>query len=499
MSIVFVAGFVGVSSADEGMWMPQQIPALSGRLKAMGFEGDPEGFADLTGQPMGAIVSLMGCSASFVSADGLIVTNHHCVQDALQYNSTPERNLLENGFMARTREDELSNGPGARVSVTMRVTEVTDDLNRRLSPNLTDRKRFDVVELWTKERTAACEKDGSRCRVASFFGGLRWFEIKQLELRDVRLVYAPAKGIGNFGGETDNWRWPRHTGDFSFYRAYVGPDGKPAPYAKDNVPYRPKHWLKVSPKGAGPGDLVFVVGFPGVTQRHRTYSEIAESTDWQLPRSIRRSTEQLAILDELARSSPELAIKVERRIRALNNGLTKNRGVLDGLVAGGVLEKKKEQERDLSAWIAANPERRMVLGDVLPALKAMDDEAATTRERDAIFNGFRSGRGEGSILGVADTVVEFARNRPKKDIDREPEYQQRNWARTRDGLDRMQRTLDPSVDRALLRYQLHEAALLAAGERGVRLEEHAVLPVHPEDAAIGDPQGSVGIGRDESR
>jgi hypothetical protein len=210
----------------------QQIPALAARLKAMGFEGDPQAFADLTGQPMGAIVSLGGCSASFVSAEGLIVTNHHCVQDALQYNSTPERNLLKDGFIARTRGDELWNGPGTRVSVTTRVVEVTDDLNRRLTPSLSDRKRFDVVELWSKERTAACEKDGSRCRVVSFFGGLRWFEIKQLELKDIRLVYVPPKGIGNFGGETDNWRWPRHTGDFSFYRAYVGPDGKPAAHAK---------------------------------------------------------------------------------------------------------------------------------------------------------------------------------------------------------------------------------------------------------------------------
>jgi hypothetical protein len=232
--------------------------------------------------------------------------------------------------------------------------------------------------------------------------------------------------------------------------------------------------LKVSQQGAAPGDLVFVVGFPGMTQRHRTYAEIEDSTAWQLPRSIRRATEQLAILQELARSSPELAIKVERRIQRLNNGLTKNRGVLDGLIAGGALEKKKAQERELSAWIAANPERQMLLHDVLPSLKALDDEAVRTRGRDAVFNGLRSSR-DGSILGVADTIVEAARNRPKKDIDREPEYQQRNWARTRDSLERMQKTIDPTIDRAMLRYQLLEAAQLSAGERIDAIDRAALL------------------------
>ena len=465
VSFLLIAGFTGVASAEEGMWMPQQIPALTERLRALGFEGDPRAFAELTGQPMGAIVSLGGCSASFVSSQGLIVTNHHCVQSALQYNSTPERNLLVSGFVARAPEDELSNGPGARVSVTTQVLEVTDDLMRRLSANLTDRKRYDVVELWTKERTAACEKDGSRCRIASFFGGLRWFEIKQLEIADVRLVYAPAKGIGNFGGETDNWRWPRHTGDFSFYRAYVGPDGKAAPYSKNNVPYRPKHWLKVSPKGAGPGDLVFVLGYPGATERLQTYAQIEDTTAWQLPRSIRRSVEQLQILGELAQSSPEVAIKVETRIRGLNNGLTKNRGVLKALVQGGVLEDKLEQQRKLNVWIAASPERLALYGDALPALAALDAEAAKTRERDAIFAGLRGGRGGGAILGAAATLVDTAVNRPKKDLDREPEYQERNWARTRDSLERMQRTLDRTVDRALLRYQLQEASRLAPAGR----------------------------------
>jgi hypothetical protein len=480
-----VIGVTLPAAADEGMWMPQQIPALADRLKALGYEGDPKAFADMTGQPMGAIVSLGGCSASFVSADGLIATNHHCVQSALQYNSTPERNLIENGFIARTRGEELSNGPGSRASVTTQVLEVTDDLAKRLTPKLTDRERYDVVDKWQKERTAACEKDGSRCRVASYFGGLRWFEIKQLELRDVRLVYVPAKGIGNFGGETDNWQWPRHTGDFSFYRAYIGPDGKPAPYAAANVPYKPKRWLKVSTTGANPGDLVFTIGFPGATERHQTLAEIEETTDWELPRAIRRAKEQIDILEGLVKNNPALAIKAETRLRGLNNGLTKNRGVLDGLTKGGILQKKEAQQRDLVAWIKANPERHMMTGDVVDELDALVVDSAKTRERDSVFASLRGGGGGGgSILGSADTIVQAAINRPKKDVDREPEYQERNWSRLKEGMERSQRTLDKTIDRALLRYQLLEASRLSAGERIDVIDKAAgITPGMSADAA----------------
>src|SRR3990172_4037493 len=179
-------------AAEEGMWMPQQIRDLAPKLREMGFEGAAAAFADLTGQPMGAVVSLGGCTASFVSPDGLIVTNHHCATGALQYNSTPERNLLVDGFLAKTREEEV-NGPGAKVWVTVSVEEVTDAITGKIDPKLDDRQRFSTIERRVKERTAACEAEGLRCHIAPFFEGLTYFEIAQLEIPDVRLVYAPAE------------------------------------------------------------------------------------------------------------------------------------------------------------------------------------------------------------------------------------------------------------------------------------------------------------------
>jgi len=462
---------VVASRADEGMWMPQQIPQLAARLQAMGFKGDPKAFADLTGQPMGAVVSLGGCTASFVSPDGLIATNHHCVTGGLQFNSTPQRNLLRDGFLAKSREEELSNGPGSRVFVTTSVTEVTDAILANLPPSLTDRQRYDTIERRMKERIAACEKGGLRCNVASFFEGLRYFEIAQLEIKDVRLVYAPAEGIGVFGGETDNWRWPRHTGDWSFLRAYVGKDGQPASYSKDNVPYRPKHWLKVSPEGAKSGELVFVVGYPGRTQRHQTYSEVKETTEWSFPRFIRLAQEQLALLDRLSRDNKALALKVAGRVQGLNNSLTNQKGMLEGLIKGGVLAQKEGQEKALEQWIAADPSRVKKYGDVLPALRSLQAESEKTRERNAVLSGLASAS---SYLSAAQTLYRLSLERPKNDLDREPGFQQRDWSRIREGQERIQRTLDAIVDRALLRWAVGLAVALPAGQR-----------IEPLDKAIG--------------
>ena len=458
--------------ADEGMWMPQQVPELASRLRAMGFQGDPKAFADLTGQPMGAVVSLGGCSASFVSPDGLMVTNHHCVTGSLQFNSTPQRNLLRDGFLARTREAELSNGPGARVLVTNSVADVTDAITGDIDAKATDRQRYDIIERHIKEHVAACEKDGQRCNVASFFGGLKYFEIAQLEIKDVRLVYAPAEGIGVFGGETDNWRWPRHTGDWSFLRAYVSKDGKPTPFSKDNVPYRSKHWLRVSPAGVKSDELVFVVGYPGRTQRHQIYSQVKESAEWNYLRAIRLAQEQLALLGNLTSQNQELAIKAANRIQGLNNTLTKQRGILEGLIEGGILGRKEAQEKKLADWIAADPARQEKYGTVLPALQALQASSLKTRERDAVTGNLSTAS---SYLNAAQTIYELSIQRPKNDLDRDRGYQERDWSRIRESQQRLQRTLDATLDRALLRWAMGLAAALPADQRIEALDRVAGL------------------------
>jgi hypothetical protein len=361
--------------AEEGMWMPRQVPDAAGQLADKGIKVDAKSFSNLAGSPMGAVVSLGGCSASFVPPDGLIITNHHCVRSALQYNSTPERDLLANGFLAKTRADELPAGPGSRASITVSMVDVTDEITGKIDPALSDRERYGIIERRSKERVAKCEKGGLRCRVASFFEGNRYFEIAQQEVSDIRLVYAPDSGIGRFGGETDNWRWPRHTGDYSFYRAYVAPDGSNATYSKDNVPYHPKLWVKIDTTGVDPGETLVVTGYPGNTRRLDTFQEIKRMAEWTLPRSIKRSEEQIAILDELGKRDAETAIKVHNRVAGLNNGLTNNRGKLQGLYSSKLLETKAAREKSLAAWIAADPKRQKEYGDVLAQLDALTAQA----------------------------------------------------------------------------------------------------------------------------
>ena len=460
-------------AADEGMWMPQQIPALAQKLRAIGFEGDPQAFADLTGQPMGAIVSLGNCTASFVSPDGLIATNHHCVTGSLQYNSTPQRNLLLDGFLAKTREDEVSNGPGSKVWVTVSVKDVTDEIAGKISPTLDDRQRYQLVERRIKDRTGACEAGGLRCRVASFFEGLQYFEIAQLEISDVRLVYAPAVGIGNFGGEADNWRWPRHTGDWSFYRAYVGADGKPAPYARGNLPYKPRRWLELQPAGVKEGELVFVTGYPGRTQRLTTHAEAKEAVEWTFPRTIRTYQEQIDILEALARQDPALRIKATARLRGLNNTLTNRKGMLEGFVSGGLLAQKEAREKSLAAWIAADPARHKEFGDVFPALAALQAGAEKTRVRDAVLGQLFA---TSAMLGAAHNAHLLSIEKAKKlDVEREPGYQQRDWSRIREAQEQAQRSLDPRLDRALLGYWMRHAAALPADQHIEGLDRIAGL------------------------
>ncbi|HJQ98608.1 MAG TPA: S46 family peptidase [Candidatus Polarisedimenticolaceae bacterium] len=469
--------------AEEGMWMPRQVPELAGQLADKGYKIDAKSFSNLAGSPMGAVVSLGGCSASFVSPDGLIITNHHCVRSALQYNATPERDLLKDGYLAKTRAEELPAGPGSRASITVSMTDVTDEITGKIDPVLSDRDRYEIIERRSKERVAKCEKGGLRCRVASFFEGNRYFEIAQQEVSDIRLVYAPHSGIGRFGGETDNWRWPRHTGDYSFYRAYVAPDGSNATYAKDNVPYHPKQWVKIDVTGVDPGETLVVTGYPGNTRRLDTFQEIKRMAEWTLPRSIQRAEDQIAILDELAKRDAETAIKIHNRVAGLNNGLTNNRGKLQGLISSKLLDTKAAREKSLAAWIAADPKRQKEYGDVLAQLDALTAEENKTRLRDSVLS--ESAKGGSSVLSSADTIYRLSLDRPKPDLEREPAYQERNWKRIREREERAQRTLDAGVDRAIFRYNLLEVAKLPEGSRLVALDKAAGLTLGMSDADAG--------------
>jgi hypothetical protein len=438
-----------VAHAGEGMWPPFQLPELREQLTGAGLEIDPVQLSDLTGYPMNAVISLGGCTASFVSPDGLVVTNHHCAYRSIQYNSTEDRNLMQTGFLASKRSDELFAGPGSRVLVTVAFDDVTQQVLGDLKDDLSGLERYQTIDAKEKKLVADCEKDeGHRCSVRSFYGGLQYYLIKQLEIRDVRLVYAPADGVGNYGGDVDNWMWPRHTGDFSFYRAYVDTNGKPADHDASNVPYRPKHYLKVADTNLADGDFVMVAGYPGRTNRYRMAREVQSAFEWRYPTRLELLAMWLDVIDRETADRPDAAIKYAGTVAGLNNSSKNSEGMLESYAKSDVVERKLGLERQLDAWIAADAGRKERYGDAIAVLVSLVDRDLANRQRD-LFYSFAARRS--ALYGAAETLYRLSREKQKPDAEREQGYQERDLRRIRERLTRLDRTFDPAVDRAVWR------------------------------------------------
>lgn len=340
--------------AREGMWVPQQLPEIAGPLKDAGLELAPEQLADLTADPMGAVVALGGCTASFVSPNGLVATNHHCAYGAIQLNSTPEKNLMALGFNAATTADEVSAGPTARVFVMDRISDVSADIHAAMGASTDGRARQNALEAKQKALIADCEQEaGYRCTLYSFFGGQTFRLFRQLEIKDVRLAYAPPSSIGNYGGEVDNWMWPRHTGDFTFYRAYVGPDGKPAAFSKDNVPYHPKHWLRLADQPLEAGDFVMVAGYPGQTNRYALFDEFQGVSDWQYPVVGQHLKNLVALVLAAGEDDKDVEVKYAATIRGWQNAMKNWDGQLEGFKRVDALAGKQAGEQAVLDWLAA--------------------------------------------------------------------------------------------------------------------------------------------------
>lgn len=438
-----------------GMWMPSQIAKKADVLKKLGLQIDPSQLSDPSSPLLQSVVSLGGCSASFVSPDGLIITNHHCVKGALAYHSTPKRNLVEAGFLAKTRAQEMWNGPSARVYITQKQTDVTDQMVKGLDQIKDDAARFAETQKREKALVAACEKATPhvRCQVASFFGGGQFRLIQRLEIKDVRMVYAPAGGVGWFGGDIDNWMWPRHTGDFGFFRAYVGKDGQPAEYSKSNVPYHSEHYLKLASSPLRAGDLVMVTGYPGSTERHHTAGEVDEAVSWEYPREIAMFKQYVAVMQEVGKKDKDAAVKAQPFIFGLDNYLKKYEGMMDGLEKGGLLAERKATEQKLVAWIDADAKRKATWGDVLPAIAKIEADRRATRDRDDAFRELGFAR----LYRTARTLVRMAEERAKPDAEREPGFQDRDMERLAAEMTDLNKHYNRALDRALLTTALQRA------------------------------------------
>ena len=430
--------------AKEGMFTPDQLPEISKDLRKTGLKIKPSQLANLTSFPMGAIVSLGGCSASFVSDQGLVITNHHCSRGSVQYNSTEENNYLEDGFLAADVKDELPASPGSRIYVTKEVSDVTDKVLSGISASLSGGERFKAIEANRKTLLAECEKDaGHRCQVSSFFGGSQFKLNKRLEIKDVRIVYSPADSIGRYGGDIDNWLWPRHTGDFAFYRAYVSPQGDPAEFSKDNVPYQPQHALKVSEKGIEEGDFVMVAGYPGSTSRYSRLAEVNNVFSWEYPTWESFLKEWIATIETASPEGSDTRIKYEARLAGLNNYMKNLGGQIKGAKRAGLVERRAEREAALNLWTTKNSSGN----DFASAIAALDE--LSQESADATRNLFAySNVNRPRLLTAAKRLYRLSKEKQKPDAERESGYQERDMTFFTERLQAIERRYDATVDKA---------------------------------------------------
>ena len=463
LSVLAAMAAVPAAIAGEGMWVPQQLPQIAGPLAKAGLKLAPEQLADLTGDPMGAVVALGGCTASFVSPNGLVATNHHCAYGAIQLNSTPENNLIRNGFNAPTTADELSAGPNARVFVLDEITDVTRDAQAVIAAAGADAlARTKALEAFEKKLIAECEAEaGFRCRLYSFSGGNSYRLFRNMEIRDVRLAYAPPGSVGKFGGDVDNWMWPRHTGDFAFYRAYVGKDGKPAAYSPDNVPFKPRHWLKFADQPLGEGDFVMVAGYPGSTNRYALAAEFDNAAQWSYPAIAGHFKNQIALVEAAGKLDPQVQVKYASAMAGWNNTSKNYEGQLTGFKRIDAAGQKRAEEAAVLAWLKGQGAKGQAALDAHARLLALLQQSQATRERDLALGMFNNT----AMLGTASQLYRLAIERAKPDAERESGYQQRDLPAIEGGLRQLERRYVASMDRQLQAYWLEQYLKLPAAQR----------------------------------
>jgi hypothetical protein len=451
------------AAANEGMWMPDQLPDLQEELTELGMETPAEELMKLDGAPLGAIVDLDHCSGAFVSEDGLIATAYHCIGDAMRHASAPGENLFETGFYAANRADERWVGNTFEVKVTVSMEDVTDTVLRGTS-KLDGKARSRRVDNNTKALVKRCEKPGLHCEVVSFDHGAHFQLIAQREFEDVRVVYAPPRSVGYYGGNNDNWQWPRHSGDFAFLRAYANSDNEPAAFRDDNRPYTPPHWLPVAKTSPGVDEFVMVAGYPAGTFRWLTATEIDYARDAEYPRRIATLADLLEVMRRFASVDADTANKVGPRILSLNNQLQYLQGNLAAFHRIDANERKWSFETDLARWIAEKPERQKKYGKILDKMHELQAAEAATAARDHVATEFVK---QSNMFEVAHKLYTLAKESEKKDADRKSGYQQRDRVEFAEWLDSVDEEYEFKVDMVITRYFL---------DRMLRLPEEMRIP-----------------------
>ena len=368
---IFLSGFLFITIfsgkisflPEEGMYPLSEIHKLNLNEAGLKISVDevynPDGVSIIDG-----LVKVGGCSGSFVSNEGLIITNHHCVFSSVQKASTLEKNYLENGFLAKTREEEII-AEGLICRITESYEDVSDEILKAAEKANDLTERSELIKKKIKEIVKEEEKDSTiKAEVSEMFTGQSYVLFRYKIINDVRLVYVPPRNIGEFGGESDNWIWPRHTGDFSFVRAYIAPDGTPAKYSPENIPFKPKRFIKVNPSGVEEGDFVFVMGYPGKTYKNYPSDYLVYQYKYLLPYLSELYRWMINLYEEKGDSDPEFALNISSQIKSLANAEKNYKSKLQGIKRLNLIEKKKEEDRLLDEFIESDEEQKEKYGGV---------------------------------------------------------------------------------------------------------------------------------------
>lgn len=391
--LFLVAVLAAPSRADEGMWIPALIHKLNiNDMQNAGLRLSAEDIYSINNSSLkDAIVSIGGCTAEMISPDGLMLTNHHCAFGDIQRHSSVESDYLQNGFWAKTKGDELSN-PQKIARFLISTEEVTDKVLAEVTSGMSfEERNRKVSQVSARLEREATEGTHYQAQVRSFFEQNRYFIFVYETFRDVRLVGVPPQALGKFGGDTDNWSWPRHTADFALYRVYAGPDGKPAAYSKENIPLKPRHFLPISIKGVQDGDFAMVMGYPGTTNRYKTSTEVQYTMDVTNTIRIDVREKKLEIIKEYMETGPRARIQYANKYAGSSNYYKYSIGQNLGLNNLNVIEKKKAQEKEFEQWVAASPARQAKYGKALDMIRSayvdIEDETAQEYLSESLLRG----------------------------------------------------------------------------------------------------------------
>ena len=477
LSLLLVAS---AAQAVGGKWTPEQL-----------LDHDPEWLAGLglevpaqalwspgEGGLLEAVVQVRGCSSGFVSPRGLLITNHHCVFGILQHHSTAENDIIASGYLAEDPADELP-GPAVRASIPSRFTDVSEVIDGAVPEGADDLERFAAIEAKKKALVASCEdRENRRCRVAVYDDGVRYTLIEAIEYPDVRLVYAPPRAVGEYGGDIDNWMWPRHTGDFSLLRVYTAADGSPAEYAEDNIPLLPKRHLQIARQGVSDGSFVMVVGYPGRTYRRLVRSEMEERHERYFPTRAALYQDWMEIIAAAGERDEVARIAMASRYKGLANREKNARGQVAAIDRGDLVGKKAAAEAAVIEWLAEHPEHAAAV-DSYRGLEALAAEVLADWDRSFLLGEVRSGA---LPLALALTLTRWSMESEKPDAERRAAYQERNRGRARSNLERAQSMLHAATDAELMADWWRRLRALPADQRLAPLD--AIVPVEASDDAL---------------